>query len=307
MIIVLLLFFKSICLYCQRLVLHIHDRWINPKNARLIKEAAEAKGSKFHLEDYRQSRKAKRRRHTTAGTGSSHYTPSTAASTVLSSLGTRAENCRFCANTPQGYCRHHFHLQELQVHKQQQSIWCPLSGGLLGRNVEYKQLRKIKRELKRTLHHQQQQQRTADPVSGETSSRSSTLYQPVAQNDSESLFDYDVTPSSSLQDSGYQSIANHNSTPSTPPGQQYPEEGVGEEQQQQLLPEISLQSSQEFLDLPTPSGSSLVETTYSFETCCETPVSTTTSSIAVAAALPRVASNHSFVSCTSSTISTSHL
>ncbi|XP_061392344.1 uncharacterized protein LOC133327823 [Musca vetustissima] len=295
MIIVLLLFFKSICLYCQRLVLHIHDRWINPKNVRLIKEAAEAKGSKFLLEDYRQSRKSKRRRHTGGSHTASGYTPSTAASTVLSSLGTRAENCRFCANTPQGYCRHHFHLQELQVHKQQQSIWCPLSGGLLNRSVEYKQLRKIKRELKRTLH---QQQRSAAASAADQAP--GPLYHSIPQVDAEESIYADIGDlnySPSLQDSGYQSITltNQNSTPSTPPSAQEEYQEVNQAE----LQEIPLQSSQEFLDLPTPSES-LVETTYSFGTCPETPRTPSPS-------LPRVTSQQSFVSCSGSSISTSYL
>ncbi|XP_005186438.2 uncharacterized protein LOC101900505 [Musca domestica] len=310
MIIVLLLFFKSICLYCQRLVLHIHDRWINPKNVRLIKEAAEAKGSKFLLDDYRQTRKGKRRRHASGSSNnsSSHLsqTPSTSASTVLSSLGSRAENCRFCANTPQGYCRHHFHLQELQVHKrqQQQSIWCPLGGGgLLTRNVEYKQLRKIKRELKRTLHPQQQQphhhQQPNIP-------RSSNIYHSIPLDPEDSVYEHSesLTNSSSLQDSGYQSIAltNQNSSPSTPQQQLYQEVEEKEPREEALqLPEISSQSSKEFLDLPTPSES-LVETTYSFGSCPETPRTPSPTPT-----LPRVTSNQSFVSCTSSTLSTSYL
>lgn len=286
MIIVLLLFFKSICLYCQRLVLHIHDRWINPKNVRLLKEAAEAKGAKFHLDDYRQTKKSKKRRYTaattsntTAPSNNSATTPSTRASSVLSSLGNRAESCRFCANTPQGYCRHHFHLQELRVHKQQQSIWCPLGGGFLNRNVEYKQLRKIKRELKRTL---QQQQREHQP----TKSTVTGTYQSVPIP-SPTLYEVNIdnSPPNSYQDSGYQSVSLSNSNSSQLSGQ--------DSESNQL-------STQEFVDLPTPI--SVVETTYSFESCSETPPRSTSP------VLPRDTSQHSFVSCdASSTISTSYL
>lgn len=61
--------------------------------------------------------------------------------------GINSEACRFCAHSPQGYCRHHFHLQELQLHKQR---------GTRG-DQDFRQVRRIKRELKRSIGQQQQQ------------------------------------------------------------------------------------------------------------------------------------------------------
>ncbi|XP_037927869.1 putative cyclin-dependent serine/threonine-protein kinase DDB_G0272797/DDB_G0274007 [Teleopsis dalmanni] len=171
MIIVLLLFFRSICLYCQRLILQIHDRWINPKNTRLLKEAAEttktANQRKLLQQNSERSRhKRPKKRYTTI--------PSDSGSASTSYLAD--ETCRFCLNSVQGYCRHHFHLQELQLqrqrqqHQQQQNIqhrfWNPLSNVLADKTQEYRQLRKINRELKRNLknrlntqnHRQQQKQ-----------------------------------------------------------------------------------------------------------------------------------------------------
>ncbi|EDW78172.1 uncharacterized protein Dwil_GK24857 [Drosophila willistoni] len=133
MIIVLLLLFQSLCLYCQRLVLHIHDRCF-PRNVRLLQEVAETVGDRKaqqHLEqqEIEQHKRRQKRR-------------------ILEPIlplgaGANLEACRFCAHSPQGYCRHHFHLQELQLQR--------------GNNADYKQQRRIKRELKRTLEQQQQQ------------------------------------------------------------------------------------------------------------------------------------------------------
>ncbi|KAL9926393.1 uncharacterized protein LOC119644483 [Glossina fuscipes] len=156
MIIVLLLFFQSICLYCQRLVLYIHDRWINPKNVRLLKEAAEsAKSTKIGPDEYQgcQVKRSRKR----------GYVLNSSSSNALGGN----EYCRFCANTPQGYCRHHFHLQELHMHKLQQqkeynnSLWCSL-GRSFERTADLRQLRRIKRELKRNL--QQQKQQNIQPI-----------------------------------------------------------------------------------------------------------------------------------------------
>ncbi|XP_075153381.1 uncharacterized protein LOC142226982 [Haematobia irritans] len=311
MIIVLLLFFKSICLYCQRLVLHIHDRWINPKNVRLLKEAAEAKGAKFHIDDYRQSKKSKRRRCTTTTTtspfantyasedttSSSSLPASAAASSLLSSLGNKAESCRFCANTPQGYCRHHFHLQELQVHKQQQSTWCPLGGGFLSRNAEYKQLRKIKRELKRTLKQRSLKNGNCSGVAYQATQQPPLPPPPTLYEEVNGIPSPSSNPSSSslyYPDSGYQTISLTNTSNLSQLAESEPSD-------------YSQISSQEFLDLPTPN--SVVETTYSFETCCETPRSESP-------VLARITSHQSFASCVSSSsssftssaqLSTSHL
>lgn len=169
MIIVLLLLFQSLCLYCQRLVLHIHDRWINPKNSRLLKEAAETSSAatrKSLLEQYHtgglEANKQPRKRNNL----------STCGGELDSAGGILAEACRFCANSPQGYCRHHFHLHELELqkaHKQQirQStgylstqcrtrFWQPLCGGSTSTSLEHtwaqrRQQRKVSRELKRNL------------------------------------------------------------------------------------------------------------------------------------------------------------
>ncbi|EDW03879.1 putative cyclin-dependent serine/threonine-protein kinase DDB_G0272797/DDB_G0274007 [Drosophila grimshawi] len=132
MIIVLLLLFQSLCLYCQRLVLHIHDRCF-PRNARLLQEVAETVGDRKahqhleHLELEQIKRRQKRR--------------------ILEPIlplgvGVNLEACRFCAHSPQGYCRHHFHLQ---LHT---------NGGA---EQDYKQLRRNRRQLKRSLEQQQQQ------------------------------------------------------------------------------------------------------------------------------------------------------
>ncbi|XP_030555135.1 uncharacterized protein LOC115758566 [Drosophila novamexicana] len=137
MIIVLLLLFQSLCLYCQRLVLHVHDRCF-PRNARLLQESAETVGDRKalqHLEHLQleQSRRRHKRR-------------------ILEPIlplgaGLNLEACRFCAHSPQGYCRHHFHLQ---LHTQRRN-----GGGAggtgSGGDQDYKQLRRIRRELKRSL------------------------------------------------------------------------------------------------------------------------------------------------------------
>uniref|UniRef100_A0A034VTL3 Uncharacterized protein n=1 Tax=Bactrocera dorsalis TaxID=27457 RepID=A0A034VTL3_BACDO len=169
MIIVLLLLFQSLCLYCQRLVLHIHDRWINPKNSRLLKEAAETSSAatrKLLLEQYHtgglESNKQPRKRNNLSACGGE---PDGAG-------GILAEACRFCANSPQGYCCHHFHLQKLEIqkaHKQQlqqssgylstqnrSRFWQPLCGGSTSTTLEQtwaqrRQQRKVSRELKRNL------------------------------------------------------------------------------------------------------------------------------------------------------------
>ncbi|KAM7352081.1 uncharacterized protein ACRADG_004722 [Cochliomyia hominivorax] len=299
MIIVLLLFFKSICLYCQRLVLHIHDRWINPKNVRLLKEAAEAKGSKFQIEEYRQIKKTKKRRYATNSAASAHHHSSY--SSPLSSTLADSENCRFCANTPQGYCRHHFHLQELQVQKQQrqQKFWCPLSGVVLGSSnssTEYRQLRKIKRELKRNIQQQQQLKSTkAATILYEDSSPYPSQPLVTASPPSSNYPSNSVTSSTLANDSGYQTISLSTAASS----------GLDIEANSDILQQQSdlASSSHEYVDieLPSPSVASLVETTYSFETCCETPRRSPSPPIS------KTASLNSFASCEYSALSTSHL
>lgn len=66
MIVVLVLFFRSICLYFQELVLKVHDKWLNPQHGRLY----------INPNDLPNSRD-------------------------------KVGACRFCANSPLGYCRHH--------------------------------------------------------------------------------------------------------------------------------------------------------------------------------------------------------
>ncbi|ALC38249.1 CG14042 [Drosophila busckii] len=133
MIIVLLLLFQSLCLYCQRLVLHIHDRCF-PRNARLLQEVAETVGDRKalqhleHLEVEHRKRRQKRQQ---------------LESILTLGVGTNLEACRFCAHSPQGYCRHHFHLQ--------------LNNSQRVPTQDYKQQRRIRRELKRSLEEQQQQ------------------------------------------------------------------------------------------------------------------------------------------------------
>ncbi|XP_020716088.1 uncharacterized protein LOC110117513 [Ceratitis capitata] len=169
MIIVLLLLFQSLCLYCQRLVLYIHDRWINPRNSRLLTEAAETSSAatrKLLLEQYRtgnlEPNKPPRKRYSTTACAE----PDGGARGIL------GETCRFCANSPQGYCRHHFHLQELELQKTQQQqqqqqfhllakyrshFWQPLCGGSNSSTTlehtwaQRRQQRKVNREVKRNL------------------------------------------------------------------------------------------------------------------------------------------------------------
>lgn len=66
MIVVLVIFFRSICLYFQELVLKVHDKWLNPQHGRLY----------INPNDLPNSRD-------------------------------KAGACRFCANSPLGFCRHH--------------------------------------------------------------------------------------------------------------------------------------------------------------------------------------------------------
>lgn len=66
MIVVLVIFFRSICLYFQDIVLKVHDKWLNPQHGRLY----------INPNDLPNSRD-------------------------------KAGACRFCANSPLGYCRHH--------------------------------------------------------------------------------------------------------------------------------------------------------------------------------------------------------
>lgn len=170
MIIVLLLLFQSLCLYCQRLVLCIHDRCF-PRNARVLQEVAETVGDRkalHHLELLELEQHKRRQKRRTLE--------------PILPLGVEAsqEACRFCAHSPQGYCRHHFHLQ---VHTRRQT----------GSEQDYKQLRRIRRELKRSL--EQQQQRIHTPARRD-SHRSYQGYQQVQQS-----------PSLCSQSSGYASLA----------------------------------------------------------------------------------------------------
>ncbi|XP_067623042.1 uncharacterized protein [Eurosta solidaginis] len=174
MIIVLLLFFTSLCVYCQRLVLYVHDRWINPKNSRLLKEADETSSAatrKLLLEQYHTgscvaNKKQNRKRNSKINACEEEERSGVG--------GILAEACRFCANSPQGYCRHHFHLQELElqkVQKQQQGhlqtqnwprfwqtrFWETFCCGSQTSDWEYttkaqrRQQRKESRELRRNL------------------------------------------------------------------------------------------------------------------------------------------------------------
>lgn len=72
MIIVVLLFFQSLCLYLQNLVLKVHDKWLNPKHARLLIDKEQRRLQLFALKP----------KYPVAG-------------------------CSFCSNSPLGYCRHH--------------------------------------------------------------------------------------------------------------------------------------------------------------------------------------------------------
>lgn len=280
MIIVLLLFFKSICLYCQRLVLYVHDRWVNPKNVRLLKEAAEAKGSKFLVDEYRQAKKSKKRRYATTSTA-----------TTTNALA-ESEGCRFCANTPQGYCRHHFHLQELHIQKQQrqQKFWCPLSGVVnrdTNRCKEYRQLRKIKRELKQNIQqHQQLKTAKTSKILHENSSYSSNLT--TSQTPSSiptTLRTNSINSSFGPNDSGYQTNSGSFSAGCI-------SSNLGTEEKNH---------SHEYIDIDLSSpAASVVETTYSFETCCESTRNTPSS-------IPKTLSYNSFMSCEYTALSTTYL
>ena len=275
MIIVLLLFFKSICLFCQRLVLHIHDRWINPKNVRLLKEAAEAKGSKFQLDEYRQAKKTKKRRYATS---------SSATTNVLG----ESEGCRFCANTPQGYCRHHFHLQELHIQKQQrqQKFWCPLSGVVnrdTNRSKEYRQLRKIKRELKQNIQQQQQLKTAKTSNILHDNSSYSNLTNSQLLSSIPTLRTNSINSSFVLNDSGYQTISDASACTAAT---------IGCEENNR---------SHEYIDIDLPSpAASVVETNYSFETCCESTRNTPSP-------IPKTMSYNSFMSCEYTALSTTYL
>lgn len=189
MIIVLLLLFQSLCLYCQRLVLYVHDRCF-PKNVRLLQEVAETVGDRKAVQrlaeqQLEQQKRSQKRR-------------------ILEPIlplvgGVNSEACRFCAHSPQGYCRHHFHLQELQLHKQRFA-----SSG----EQDFRQLRRIKRELKRSIGQQQQQHH--QPVRS---------YRPLR---------LDASWSSSSLSSGYASLSSC--------GNQEQEE-VSEYQEEQVLEE----------------------------------------------------------------------
>lgn len=206
MIIVLLLLFQSLCLYCQRLVLCIHDRCF-PRNARLLQEVAETVGDRKalqHLELLEQEQHKRRQKRRTL-------------EPILPlGVGASQEACRFCAHSPQGYCRHHFHLQ---VHTRQQN-----QGSA---EQDYKQLRRIRRELKRSLE-QQKTQTLTHPA--RCSYRSYQGYQEVPQS-----------PSLCSLSSGYASLA-----PSQEEAEQVHQEEEAEEQLQweQLQTEEQLQLEQ---------------------------------------------------------------
>ncbi|XP_017043800.1 uncharacterized protein LOC108089863 [Drosophila ficusphila] len=192
MIIVLLLLFQSLCLYCQRLVLYVHDRCF-PRNVRLLQEVAETVGDRkapqrLAEQQLEQQKRSQKRR-------------------ILEPIlplvgGLNSEACRFCAHSPQGYCRHHFHLQELQLHKQRGS----------GGEQDFRQIRRIKRELKRTIGQQQQHLQPA------------RSYRPVRLSSSWST--------TSLS-SGYASLSSF--------GTQDQEEDLLGDQDQELLEEVPLE------------------------------------------------------------------
>ncbi|KAH8409447.1 hypothetical protein KR222_005499 [Zaprionus bogoriensis] len=204
MIIVLLLLFQSLCLYCQRLVLRIHDRCF-PRNARLLQEVAETVGDRKALQhlqllELEQHKRRQKRR---------------SLEPILPlGAGASLEACRFCAHSPQGYCRHHFHLQ---VHTRRQSE------SASGEQQDYKQLRRIRRELKRSL----EQQKLQSSSVGAGSYRSYQSYQCQRQQLQQS-------PSVSSLSSGYASLAPSHEEEE----QQLLEEQAEQEQlQQQLLQE----------------------------------------------------------------------
>ncbi|XP_043640582.1 uncharacterized protein LOC122611511 [Drosophila teissieri] len=210
MIIVLLLLFQSLCLYCQRLVLYVHDRCF-PRNVRLLQEVAETVGDRkapqrLAEQQLEQQKRSQKRR-------------------ILEPIlplvgGLNSEACRFCAHSRQGYCRHHFHLQELQLHKQRGS----------GGEQDFRQIRRIKRELKRSLGQQQQQLQPA------------RSYRPVRLSSSWS--------SSSLS-SGYASL--------TSVGSQELEEASLD---QEIIEDIPLEEEVEQQDLPQEEVPQQLQTTY---------------------------------------------
>lgn len=204
MIIVLLLLFQSLCLYCQRLVLCIHDRCF-PRNARLLQEVAETVGDRKalqHLEllELEQHKRRLKRR--------------TLEPILPLGVGASQEACRFCAHSPQGYCRHHFHLQ---VHTRRPT----------GSEQDYKQLRRIRRELKRSL----EQQKIQVPAR-----RSYPGYQVRVEQ----------SPSLCSLSSGYASL---------PPSHEEEEE---EQQQEEPLHEYQLEEEQPLQGQPLPEPPLLV-------------------------------------------------
>ncbi|EDW11117.1 alpha-protein kinase 1 [Drosophila mojavensis] len=166
MIIVLLLLFQSLCLFCQRLVLRIHDRCF-PRNVRVIQELAETVGDRKalqHLEnqELEQTKRKQKRR-------------------LLEPIlplgaGLNLEACRFCAHSPQGYCRHHFHLQ---LHTQRR-----------GDEQDYKQQRRIRRELKRSLEPRSTYPINYRQYSRGSSSSLSSGYGSLASNLQEDTYSY---------------------------------------------------------------------------------------------------------------------
>jgi len=90
MIIVLLLLFHSLCVYCQRIVLYIHDRCF-PRNVRLLQEVAETVGDRkapqrLAEQQLEQQKRSQKRR-------------------ILEPIlplvgGANSEACRFCAHSP---------------------------------------------------------------------------------------------------------------------------------------------------------------------------------------------------------------
>lgn len=86
MIVVLVIFFRSICLYFQDLVLKVHDKWLNPQHGRL------------------------------------YINPND-----LPNLRDKVGTCRFCANSPIGYCRHHNPNQPTTKRGRQNNCTSPVS------------------------------------------------------------------------------------------------------------------------------------------------------------------------------------
>lgn len=179
MFIVLLLLFQSICLYCRRLVLKVHDKWINPTNVRLQIESTPISGknplrsggnSGINNNNNTQNNNSSSRstNNSRSYRRSTTRTDSSSTAGFLSAEGGGGDSCRFCANSPQGYCRHHFHLQELQLqqkHHQRTTRHWPLMTSMtsslpssLSLSVfssnskqEQREVRKLNRELKKYL------------------------------------------------------------------------------------------------------------------------------------------------------------